>query len=256
MGPDPQLVRCLGRGVGRQSAGAAESQRARRAGLDRGCLRSLHIGHVESILAYRRPAIRGPRSQSRPAGPRPRHPSAAALSRLCRPLHLVLVRDRRIDRRTHRCRLGALGTAVDAARLDVPHARHRHGLVLGLLHARLGRLVVLGSGGECLFHAVAGGDGAPSLRPCHGEAQRTQGVDHPARDTRLLALADRHISGALGGSHVGSRFCHRPLAWSFHSRHLGAVHRRRACAVRAACAIAQAGGAVRAGFSGRRARSE
>jgi cytochrome c-type biogenesis protein CcmF len=35
--------------------------------------------------------------------------------------------------------MGALGPAVDARRLAVPHRRHRHGVVLGLLRARLGR---------------------------------------------------------------------------------------------------------------------
>ena len=140
---------------GAQSAGAAQGQRARRAVLDRRRLLSLHPDDLESVPAHRRGAVRGPRPQSDPAGSRPRDSSAAALSRLCRPLDLVLLRDRRADRRAHRCRLGALGAAVDAAGLDVPHARHRDGLVLGLLHARLGRLVVLGPGRERLADAVA-----------------------------------------------------------------------------------------------------
>ena len=66
-----------------------------------------------------------------------------------------------LDRRQGRCRMGAMGEAVDACRLDVSHHRHRHGLVVGLLLAGLGRLVVLGSGRECELHAVAGGDRAP-----------------------------------------------------------------------------------------------
>ncbi len=49
-------------------------------------------------------------------------------------LHRLLLCHRRVDRRPHRRRLGALGAAVDARRLDVPDARHRDGLVLGLLH--------------------------------------------------------------------------------------------------------------------------
>ena len=155
VGADPRLVRRAGRGVRQQSAGGAQGQRARGAGLDRGRLSSVHPGHLEPVPAHRRRAVRGPRSQSDPAGPRPRHPSAAALSRLCRLLDLVLVRHRGADRRPHRRRLGALGAAVGARRLDVPDARHRHGLVLGLLRARLGRLLVLGPGRERLADAVA-----------------------------------------------------------------------------------------------------
>ena len=116
------------------------------------------------FLRIAEPPFEGRDLNPDPAGSRPRHSSAAALCRLCRALDLVLLRHRRADRRTHRRRLGALGAAVDAAGVDVPHARHRHGLVLGLLHAGLGRLVVLGSGGERLVHAVAGRDSAVALR--------------------------------------------------------------------------------------------
>src|ERR1700722_10042545 len=51
--------------------------------------------------------------------------------------------------------MGAMGAAVDAAGVDIPHAGHRDGLVLGLLRTRLGRLVVLGSGRERFADAVA-----------------------------------------------------------------------------------------------------
>jgi len=99
--------------------------------------------------------MEGPRPQPDPAGPRPRHSPAAPLSRICRVLDLVLVCGRGPDRRAHRRRLGTVGAAVDAARMDVPHARHRHGLILGLLHARLG---------------AAGGTGTRSRTPpsCRG----------------------------------------------------------------------------------------
>ena len=135
------------------------------------------------------PAARGPRPQSDPAGPRARLPSAVPLRRLRRPLDRLLVRRRRADRRPHRCRLGALGAAMDAGGLDLPHARHRHGLLVGLLRARLGRLVVLGPGRERLVHAVARRHRAAALRARHGEARGAEGVDHPARHPRLLAVA-------------------------------------------------------------------
>src|SRR4026207_916897 len=47
-----------------------------------------------------------------------------------------------------RCDVGALVAAVDHDRVDVSHVRHRARKLVGLLRARLGRLVVLGSGRE------------------------------------------------------------------------------------------------------------
>ena len=100
-------------------------------------------------------AVRGARPQPDPAGPRPRHPSAAPLPRLCRLLDRLFLRRRRLDRGPHRRGLGALRAAVRPGRLGLPDARHRRRLLLGLLHARLGRLLVLGPGRERLADAVA-----------------------------------------------------------------------------------------------------
>src|ERR1700691_5881027 len=49
-----------------------------------------------------------------------RIPAADALPRLCRVLDRVLFRHRRFAGRPHRCRLGALGAAMGAGRVDVP----------------------------------------------------------------------------------------------------------------------------------------
>ncbi len=140
---------------GRNMPDELQGVRARCAGLDRGRVLFVHPADLEPVPAPGARAVRGPRPQPGAAGHRPRRSSADALPRLCRALHHVLICDGRPDRRPHQRRLGALGAAVDARRLDVPHTRHRHGLVLGLLHAGLGRLVVLGSGRERFPHAVA-----------------------------------------------------------------------------------------------------
>ena len=210
VGADPGVLRRAGRAVRRQSAGDAEGQRAGGAVLDRGGLLSLHSVHLEPVPAAGRGAGRGPRPQSDPAGFRPRGASADALSRLCRLLDRVLLRGRRPDRGPHRCGLGALGAAVDAARLDVPDARHRDGLLLGLLRARLGRLVVLGSGGERLADALARRHRAAAFGGGDGKAQCAEGVDHPAGDPHLLAVADRHLPGALGRADLGPHLL-RPI---------------------------------------------
>ena len=118
LGADPDLLRRAGRGLRRQSAGKPACDRAVGAGLDRRGLPALHPGDLQSLRPAVAGAVRGARPQPDPAGHRPRHPSAAALSRLCRLLGLLLLRRRRADRGPHRRRLGALGAAVDARRLD------------------------------------------------------------------------------------------------------------------------------------------
>ncbi len=91
--------------------------------------------------------------------------SADALPRLCRLLDLVLVCDRSADRGPDQRGVGALGSALDAAGLDLPDARHRHGILLGLLRTRLGRLVVLGPGRERIADALDRRHRAVCIRP-------------------------------------------------------------------------------------------
>ena len=156
LGADPRPVRRARRRLRPQPARAAEGAGPcrSRAGSRPPSSSSSSSPPTRSSGSIPAPA-RGQRPQPGAPGHRPRHPSAASLSRLCRLLDLLRLRRRRADRRPHRRRLGALGAAVDARRLDVPHRRHRDGLLLGLLRARLGRLLVLGPGRERLAHAVA-----------------------------------------------------------------------------------------------------
>ena len=70
--------------------------------------------------------------------------------------------------------LGALDPALDDRGVDLPHPRHRARQRLGLLRARLGRLVVLGSGRERLVHALAGRHRADPFARRHREAQQLQ----------------------------------------------------------------------------------
>ena len=68
--------------------------------------------------------------------------------------------------------------AVGARRVDLPDARHHRRQLLGLLRARLGRLVVLGPGRERLADAVAGGDRAA---PFGQRARRARRACAPGR---------------------------------------------------------------------------
>ena len=173
----PHPLRRHGGGLGRQPAALPARPRPRRAGHDRRRLLRLHPRHLEPLRAPRRPAARRQRPQPAAAGPGPRHPSPLPLPRLCRPLDGLFLRHRRADRGPRRRRLGALGAALDAPRLGLPHRRHRHGLDLGLLRARLGRLVVLGPGRERELHALADLRRAPPLRHRGREARHPEKLD-------------------------------------------------------------------------------
>ena len=94
-------------------------------------LSAVHPAHLERLHAAGAGAAGRARAQSAAAGSRPRLPPAVSLSRLCRLLDGLLLRDRGADRRPGRSGLGALGAAVDAGRLVLPHHRHRAGELVG-----------------------------------------------------------------------------------------------------------------------------
>ncbi len=118
--------------------------------------------HLQPVRACRAAAFRGARPQSAAAGYRPRHPSAAALCRLCRLLDRLFL-----------CRRCAHPWPIDAvwARAARPWVLLAWifltlGIAMGSYWAYYelaGRLVVLGSGRECLLHALACGHGAASF---------------------------------------------------------------------------------------------
>jgi hypothetical protein len=93
----------------------------------RRCLPSLHRHHIQSLRPPRSAPLkkRAQRSQD------PASPSIAFLCRLCRARRFL--RRCRVDRGQGGCGLGPLGAALDACRLDVPHHRHQHGKLVGLL---------------------------------------------------------------------------------------------------------------------------
>ena len=76
--------------------------------------------------------------------PGPRDPPAAALSGLCWLLYRLFLRRRSFDRRTHRRRLGPLCQGLSLIAWGFLTLGIAMGFILGLLHPRLGRLLVLG----------------------------------------------------------------------------------------------------------------
>src|SRR5712671_795789 len=140
--------------------------------------------------------------------------------------------------------MGALGAAMDAGGVDIPHPRHRDGLILGLLRTRLGRLVVLGPGRERLADAVARRHRAVAFRGRDGKAQRTEGLDYPAFDLGFLAVAARHLPGPLGRTDVGTCVRDRSDARGVYPADPLHLHRRQPDTLRLARSRAEAGWVV------------
>src|SRR5205823_4478913 len=65
---------------------------------------------------------------------------------------------------------------------------------LGVRRDRLGRLLLVGSGGERRADALARRDGLPALGDDPGEARDAEGLERPARRSRVLPAAVRHVS--------------------------------------------------------------
>ena len=84
--------------------------------------------------------------------------------------------------------------------VDVPDGRHHARQLVGVLRARLGRLVVLGSRRELVVHAVADGDGVAALAGRDGAARHLQELDGAARDRRVLVELARHVPDAFAGA--------------------------------------------------------
>src|SRR3954462_456528 len=105
---------------------------------------------------------------------------------------------------------------MGADRLGFPDARHRDGFLLGLLHAGLGWILVLGPGRECLTDTLARGHGTAAFCGRHGKERRAQDLDHLPRDSHLLAFAARHVPGPLGRAYLGALLRQWSITWPLH----------------------------------------
>jgi cytochrome c-type biogenesis protein CcmF len=123
--------------------------------------------------------------------------------------HLLLC-CRCADFGTYGCGLGPWVRPWTLLAWVLPDPRHRDGLLLGILRARLGRLVVLGSGRKRLLHAVACRHGAASFRDRYGKTRSAEGLDRAPGDLHLLALAAGHLPGPLGCADIVHAFATDP----------------------------------------------
>ena len=233
------------RAVGETAAGAHAGADDRCAGADRAGLLRLPAVLVQSVRAAGVAAGGRQRLQPAVAGSGFGLPSADALHRLCRAVGGVLLRGGGVAGARRGAGVRARDAALGARRVDLPDGGDHRGQLLGLLRARLGRLVVLGSDRERQPDAVAGGDRPAPFGDGAGDARRVARLDDHAGRRRLLDEHGRHLSGALGHPHQRPRLRARSQARRLHPGAAGAVYRRRAGAVRRAGGDRQCGLALR-----------
>ena len=96
------------------------------------------------------------------------------------------------------------------------------------------------------LHALAGRHGAAALGDRRREARRAEELDHPAGDHHLLAVAGRHLPGALGRADLGACLRRRSGARRLHPAAAAGRDRRLADALCGARAGAEGRRPVRA----------
>jgi len=86
-------------------------------------------------------------------------------------------------------------------------ARHRPGQLVGLLRTGLGWLVVLGPGGECFLHALAGGHGTDSFTGSHRKTRNLPQLDPDTGHQCIFLMPAGDLPGALRRADLGSCIC-------------------------------------------------
>src|SRR5258708_18537361 len=119
--------------------------------------------------------------------------------------------------------MGTLGASLHTGGLDIPDARDRHGLLLGLLPARFGRMVVLGPRRKRLVHAMARWHRASAFGGGDGKTRSIDGVDDSVGDSRFFSFASWDIPRTLRRAYICTRVCERPAKRRVHHRHPGAA---------------------------------
>ena len=107
-------------------------------------------------------------------------------------------------------RARVLGTALDPCGLDLPNHRRRPGQLVGVLRARLGRVLVLGPGGKCVVHAVAGWYRAVAFGHRRGAPGHVEILDHFAGHPDLFAQPAGNLYCPIRNPDIGPRLRHRP----------------------------------------------
>ena len=107
--------------------------------------------------------------------------------------------------------------ALDDSGLVISDNWYRSGQLVGLLRARLGRLVVLGSGRERVIHAVADWNSLDSFVGGYRASWPIQKLDVTVGDHGLFIELAWNFFGALRHHRVSSRLRNRPNTRFLHS---------------------------------------
>ena len=138
------------------------------------------------------------------------------VSWLCGLLHNLFLCRCCTNRRQGGSCLGAMGSSLGACRMGLSNYRNCARLLVGLLRARLGRLVVLGSGGECIFYALACGHRIAPFGHRVGEKGYVKKLDHIPRHHCLCHEPAWYLSGSLRSTYLRACLCFRPLSRCVH----------------------------------------
>ena len=210
------------------------------------CFSGLHGVRLQSADAAGAAPCRRPLTEPSASGPGAGRASAVPLRGLRWHVGGVLAGNRCACRGTSRRGVVEVGAAVDAGSLELSDHRHHPGGILGVLRTGLGRLVVLGSGGERQFHALAGRHGPAAFGHCHGKARSTGRLDTVSIPSGLHLFHAGSLSGPVRRPDIRARFRRgshtRRAAVDDPGRDLGNWF----CALRLARAQAGAGRSVRA----------
>ncbi len=132
-------------------------------------------------------------------------PSAPALSRLRRIYRALRVCPQRAGDEISRRQMDPHHPPLDHGDLGIPDPRHSTRRALGLLRARMGRLLGLGSSRERLAAALAHRHRIPALGHDAGKTRHVESLEHVAGVRHLLAFDSRDISHPQRRAEFGSR---------------------------------------------------
>ena len=241
MDPDAGLLVRRRRAVQFTPAEANRGQGSRRHGTDQRRISGLHAGRFESIHAPDSRCRRRCRPEPAAAGSRHGVSPTALVRGLCGIQRGVRLLDCSADRWSTGRDVGTLDTAVDHCRMEFPDARHRPRQFLGVLRAGLGRLVVLGSGGKRLVHAMAGRYCIDAFAGRRREARHLQGVDRAVGHHGFFTQPAGDLPRSLRRPELSACLRHGSTAGYFHSRPAQPSHCLVAIALCTACTSRRSG---------------
>ena len=105
--------------------------------------------------------------------------------------------------------MGALGASMDTRGVVRADSGRRHGILVVLLHTRLGRLLGVGSGGKRILHAMAGRNGAVAFLHRRRKARHLEILDDLSGDHHIFLVAAWNVPCAFRHPDIGAQLRQR-----------------------------------------------